>query len=215
MKSILLIGLSRFGKHLLIKLSEMDMDVLCIDIDEKRINNMMPYITNAQIGDSTNEAFIASLGVRNFDICFVSIANDFQSSLETTSLLKDYGAQKVIAVANRDIHAKFLLRNGADEVIYAEKEMAERAAIKYCADNVFDYIKLTNDYSIYEAKVPNHWLNKTVLDINVRQNHGINILATKKGNVLTLIEPTHVFEKGESILMLGNDVDIKKLLHLH
>lgn len=215
MKSILLIGLSRFGKHLLIKLSEMDMDVLCVDADEKRINDMMPYITNAQIGDSTNEAFIASLGVRNFDICFVSIANDFQSSLETTSLLKDNGAKKVIAVANRDIHAKFLLRNGADEVIYAEKEMAGRAAIKYCADNVFDYIKLTPEYSIYEAKVPNNWLGKTVLDINVRQTHGINILATKKRGELTLIEPNHVFESNESILMLGNDVDIKHLLHLH
>lgn len=215
MKSVLLIGLSRFGRHLLMKLYEMDMDVLCIDADEKRINDMMPYITNAQIGDSTNEPFIASLGVRNFDICFVSIANDFQSSLETTALLKDYGAKKVVAVANRDIHAKFLLRNGADEVIYAEKEMAERAAIKYCADNVVDFIKLTSQYSIYEAQVPHSWLNKTVLEVNVRQTHGINILATKKNGELNLVEPNHVFEKDESILMLGHDASIKKLLHLH
>lgn len=214
MKSILLIGLSRFGKHLLMKLSEMDMDVLLIDADEKKINDMMPYITDAQIGDSTNESFIASLGVRNFDICFVAIANDFQSSLETTALLKDYGAKKVIAVANRDIHAKFLLRNGADEVIYAEKEMAQRAAIKYCADHVFDYIKLTPGYSIYEASVPQNWLGKTVLDIDVRKKYGINILATKKEGELTLIDPTHVFTKDESVLMLGNDSDIKKFLHL-
>lgn len=214
MKSILLIGLSRFGKHLLMKLSEMDLDVLLIDADEKKINDMMPYITDAQIGDSTNEAFIASLGVRNFDICFVTIANDFQSSLETTALLKDYGAKKVIAVANRDIHAKFLLRNGADEIIYAEKEMAQRAAIKYCADHVFDYIKITPSYSIYEAYVPQNWLGKTVLDIDVRKKHGINILATKKDGELTLIDPTHVFTKDESVLMLGNDSDIKKFLHL-
>lgn len=214
MKSILLIGLSRFGKHLLIKLNEMDLDVLCIDADEEKINNMMPYITNAQIGDSTNEAFIASLGVSNFDICFVTIANDFQSSLETTALLKDYGATKVVAVANRDIHAKFLLRNGADEVIYAEKETAARAAIKYCADNVFDYIKLTSEYSIYEATPPKEWIGKQVLDLNVRQSHGINILATKKNGELTLIEPTHVFEKDESLLLLGSEVNLKHLLHL-
>lgn len=215
MKSVLLIGLSRFGKHLLIKLNEMDIDVLCIDADEKRVNDMMPYITNAQIGDSTNESFIASLGVSNFDICFVAIANDFQSSLETTALLKDYGATKIIAVASRDIHAKFLLRNGADQVIYAEKETAQRAAIKYCADNVFDFIKLTDVYSIYEAQVPTHWLGKNLIQINIRQTHGINILATKKNGELTLIEPTHIFEKDESVLMLGNDVDIKKLLHIH
>lgn len=214
MKSILLIGLSHFGKHLLMKLNEMDLDVLLIDADEKKVNDMMPYITDAQIGDSTNESFIASLGVRNFDLCFVAIANDFQSSLETTSLLKDYGAKKVIAVANRDIHAKFLLRNGADEIIYLEKEMAQRAAIKYCADHVFDYIKLTPGYSIYEASVPHNWLNKTVLDINVRQNYGINILATKKDGELTIIEPSHIFTSDESILMLGEDANIKKLLHL-
>lgn len=214
MKSILLIGLSHFGKHLLMKLNEMDFDVLCIDTNEKKINDMMPYITDAQIGDSTNESFIKSLGVRNFDICFVSIANDFQSSLETTALLKENGAKRVIALTNRDIHAKFLLKNGADEIIYAEKEMAQRAAIKYCAENVFDYIKLTPQYLIYEASVPSHWLGKCVLDIQVRQSHGINILATKKNGELTLIDPTHHFEKDESILMLGNDSDIKKLLHL-
>lgn len=214
MKSILLIGLSRFGKHLLIKLNEMNMDVLCIDSDEKRVNEMMPYITNAQIGDSTSESLIASLGVSNFDICFVSIANDFQSSLETTALLKDYGAKKVIAVANRDIHAKFLLRNGADHVIYAEKETATRAAIKYCADNVFDYIKLSPEYAIYEAIVPSEWVGKTVLEIDVRQTHGINILATKKNGELTLTNTSHVFTADETVLMLGTDANLKKFLKL-
>ena len=214
MKSILLLGLSKFGKHLLIKLNELDLNVLVIDKDEHKINEYMPYITDAQIGDSTCEALIASLGVSNFDICFVTIADDFQSSLETTSLLKDYGAKKVVSVANRDIHAKFLLRNGADHIIYAEKEMAQRAAIKYCADNVFDYIKLTPGYSIYEAKVPNHWIGKNVIEINIRQIHGLNILGTKKDGELTLIDPSHHFTSDESILMLGNDEDIKKVLKI-
>lgn len=213
MKSILLIGLSRFGKHLLIKLNEMDMEVLCVDSNEKRINEMMQHITNAQIGDSTNEAFIQSLGVSNFDICFVSIS-DFQSSLETVALLKDNGAHKIVAIACRDIHAKFLLRNGADEVIYAEKEMATRAAVKYCADNVFDYIRLTNEYSIYEAKIPQSWIGRTILEVNARQIYSVNVLATKKNDRLTLMNPNHVFTKDESVLILGEDPAIKKLLHL-
>lgn len=214
MKSILLLGLSKFGKHLLMKLNEMDVDVLVIDKDEHKINEYMSYITDAQIGDSTSEALISSLGVSNFDICFVTIADDFQSSLETTSLLKEYGAKKVISVANRDIHAKFLLRNGADHIVYAEKEMAQRAAIKYCADHVFDYIKLTPGYSIYEASVPSIWIGKNAIEINVRQDYGINILGTKKDGELTLLDPNHRFSHDESILMLGHDEYIKKILKI-
>ena len=151
MKSVLLIGLGRFGRHMAAKLNEMNHEVLAIDIDEQRVNDVLPVVTSAQIGDSTNENFVASLGVRNFDLCVVAIGDNFQSSLETVALLKDYGAPFVVARANRDVHAKFLLRNGADEVVYPEKEMAIRSAVKYSSDNVFDYIELTGDYSIYES----------------------------------------------------------------
>ena len=135
MKSVLLIGLGRFGRHMAAKLNEMNHEVLAIDIDEQRVNDVLPVVTSAQIGDSTNENFVASLGVRNFDLCVVSIGDNFQSSLETVALLKDYGAPFVVARANRDVHAKFLLRNGADEVVYPEKEMAIRSAVKYSSDN--------------------------------------------------------------------------------
>lgn len=213
MKSVLLIGLSRFGRHVLMKLSEMNHDVLVIDMDEKRIDQMMPYITNAQIGDSTNESLIASLGVDNFDICFVSIASNFQSSLETTALLKDYGAKKVIAVANRDVHAKFLLRNGADEVIYAEREMAEKAAIKYCADNVFDYIKLSAKSSIYEVHVPRSWVGRAVNQLDVRQKYGINILAVSVNDEVSLIHPSYIFQGNEIVFLLGNNENLQHFLN--
>ena len=118
MKSVLLIGLGRFGRHVARKLNEMNHQVLAVDKNEKRVEDALPYLTSAQIGDSTEEAFVRSLGVRNFDVCIVAIGDAFQSSLETTSLLKDLGARKVVARAARDVHAKFLLRNGADHVVY-------------------------------------------------------------------------------------------------
>ena len=193
----------------------MDLDVLLIDADEKKINDMMPYITDAQIGDSTNEAFIASLGVRNFDLCFVAIANDFQSSLETTALLKDYGAKKVIAVANRDIHAKFLLRNGADDVVYPEKQLASWTALKATSDHIFDYIELDNDYSIYEVLVPKEWVGNSVGEIEVRRKFNILIMAIKKDGRLDMnITFETIFEEESRLLVLGKWKDVEKCFHL-
>jgi len=164
MKSILLIGLGRFGATMAMKLHELKHEVMAIDISEERINAILPYVTSAQIGDCTNEQYMSSIGVRNFDLCIVAIGDNFQSSLETTALLKDLGAKFVLSRANRDIHAKFLLRNGADQVVYPEKEMAIRSAVRYSTDNIFDYIELTPDHSIYEVPVPSSWRKKHCSD---------------------------------------------------
>lgn len=216
MKSVLLIGLGRFGRHMARQFQQLHCEVLAIDDDEQRVNDALPYVTNAQIGDSTNEQFVASLGVRNFDVCVVAIGDDFQSSLETTSLLKEQGARFVVARAARDVHAKFLLRNGADEVVYPEKQMGIRAAMRYGADNVFDYIQLTDGHSIYEASVPREWVGRTVVDLQVRQRWRINILAVKNpdGILSPLPGADHVFQSGERILILGSNEDIEKFLHL-
>jgi trk system potassium uptake protein TrkA len=213
MKSILLIGIGRFGKHMALKLHELKQDVLAVDKNEEKVEEILPFVTNGLIGDSTKEQFIASLGVRNFDVCIVAIGDNFQSSLETTSLLKDYGAKFVVARANSDVHGKFLLRNGADNVIYAEKETAIRAAVKYSADNVFDYIELTPEHSIYETPVPPSWIGKTIIQLGVRQKYHISILALKKDNeLIPLPKPDHVFNDGESMLILGANKDIKKFI---
>lgn len=213
MKSVLLIGLGRFGRHMAIKLRELKHEVLAIDRSEERVNEVLPYVTNAQIGDGTNEQFIASLGVRNFDLCVVAIGDDFQSSLETTALLKDYGAHFVVARANRDVHAKFLLRNGADRVVYPEKEMAVRSAVRYSSDNVFDYIELTPSHSIYETPVPDSWIGKTIVQLSVRTRYHISILATKRGGRLEpLPKPDHMFRADESILILGSNQDIQRFI---
>ena len=215
MKSILLIGLGRFGRHMAAKLRELHHEVLAVDKDEERVNDALDIVTHAQIGDSTNEAFIASLGVRNFDMCVVAIGDDFQSSLETTALLKDMGAPYVLARAARDVHAKFLLRNGADDVMYPERETASWAAVRYSSDHVFDYIRLTDDPSIYETAVPRSWVGKTIGQLGVRQRYNINILAVKQGEELIPIPGgDYCFREDETILVLGANRDVQKFLHL-
>lgn len=213
MKSILVIGLGRFGRHMAKKFSEQNNDVMAIDINEERINNVLSIVTNALIGDATNEQFMETIGVRDFDLCVVAIGDNFQSSLETTALLKDLGAKFVLARASRDVHAKFLLRNGADDVIYTEKETAERLAVKYGSDNIFNYIELNDEYSIYEIAVPSSWLNKSILKVNVRSKYGISILATKQGNnIFPLPKPEHVFTDSESLMILGKNEDVSRFI---
>ena len=213
MKSILVIGLGRFGRHMAKKFSEQNNDVMAIDINEERINNVLSVVTNALIGDATNERFMETIGVRDFDLCVVAIGDNFQSSLETTALLKDLGAKFVLARASRDVHAKFLLRNGADDVIYTEKETAESLAVKYGSDNIFNYIELNDEYSIYEIAVPSSWLNKSILKVNVRSKYGISILATKQGNnIYPLPKPEHVFTDSESLMILGKNEDVSRFI---
>lgn len=213
MKSILVIGLGRFGRHMAKKFSEQNNDVMAIDINEERINNVLSVVTNALIGDATNEQFMETIGVRDFDLCVVAIGDNFQSSLETTALLKDLGAKFILARASRDVHAKFLLRNGADDVIYTEKETAERLAVKYGSDNIFNYIELNDEYSIYEIAVPSSWLNKSILKVNVRSKYGISILATKQeNNIFPLPKPEHVFTDSESLMILGKNEDVSRFI---
>lgn len=215
MKSILLIGLGRFGRHIAMKLDEMNHQVMAVDNKEERVNAVLPYVTNAQIGDSTNEEFLASLGVRNFDVCIVAIGDDFQNSLETTSLLKELGAQFVVSRAARDVHAKFLLRNGADEIVYPEKQLAKWMAFRYTADNVLDYIELGKNYSIFEVEMPENWIGKTVGEVDVRKFYDINILSIKhEGSFKMKISSETQFLEGDTLLVLGHNKDIQKCFHI-
>ena len=215
MKSVLLIGLGRFGKHVAIKLNELEHQVMAVDKDEERVESMMPYVTNAQIGDSTNEEFLKCLGVRDFDLCLVTIGSDFQSSLETTSLLKELGAKLVVSRASRDIHAKFLLRNGADEVIYPERQIARWSAVRYTADHIADYIEINQDYGIFEVEVPEHWQGKTVAELDIRKKYNLNILGFKQDDRMTLTTgPDTRLMKGSTALVLGKLGDVQKCFHI-
>lgn len=212
MKSILVIGLGRFGTYLTKELSEMGNEVMVVDSCEQRVNEILPFVVAAQIGDATREDFLASLDIPGFDLCIVAIGDHFQSSLETTSLLKDMGANIVLARAGSDVHAKLLLRNGADQVIYAEKEVARRIAIKYGSDNIFDFIELSLSDSICEISVPEKWIGETIVGKQVRTRYGISILATKKGETIrSAPQPEYRFTRDETLIIMGKNKDIKAL----
>jgi trk system potassium uptake protein TrkA len=209
MKSVLLIGLGRFGRHIAMKLDEMNHQVMAIDKQEDRVNAVLPFVTSAQIGDSTNREFLADLGVRNFDVCIVTIGDDFQSSLETASLLKELGAEKVVARAARGVHAKFLLKNGADEVVYPEKELASWTAIRYTADHILDYIELDDDYGIYEVSVPAEWDGKTVGQLDIRKKYNLNIMGVRQNGKLHMsITPDTLLTGDKTIMVLGDHKSI-------
>ena len=215
MKSILLIGLGRFGRHIAMHLDQLGHQVMAVDNSDERAEDVLPIVTNAQIGDSTNEEFLESLGVRNYDVCIVAIGHDFQSSLETTSLLKDMGAKMVVSRATTDVQEKFLLRNGADEVIYPEKQLAKWAAIRYSTDHIFDYIELDSDHTMYEIQVPENWVGKSIGMLDIRKKHKINVIGIKEAGKLKLtISPDTVLEAGETMLVLGSNKDLQKCFHI-
>ena len=188
---------------------------MAVDINEDRINDVLPFVTNAQIGDSTNEEFLRTLGIGNFDVCFVTISSNFQNSLETTSLLKELGAKSVVSRAERDVQAKFLLRNGADNVVYPEKQMAKWAAIRYSADHIFDYIEIDEQHAIFEVQVPKEWIGKSVGELDVRRRFGINILGIKRaGKTDVSVMSNTILSDDITVLALGEYKALQKCFRI-
>ena len=212
MKSFLIIGMGHFGHHLCRSLAETDCEIMIVDQNEEALEDMLPYVVSAKIGDCTNIEVLRTFDIPSFDTCFVCIGENFQNSLEITSQLKECGAKKVISKADRDIQEKFLLRNGADEVIYPEKNMAERYAVTESSEHIFNFINLGSDYSIYEIDVLDKWVGKTVKELNFRVRYNLAVLATKKGGeVKPVISGDRRFEKDEHLLVLGKEDDVHKV----
>ncbi|BAE85552.1 potassium channel family protein [Desulfitobacterium hafniense] len=215
MKTVLIIGIGRFGKHLATRMTELGNEVMIVDKEEEKINDLLPCVTRAHIGDCMDEKLLRSLGVSNFDICFVCIGDNFQASLEITSLLKELGAKYVVSKADRTIHEKFLLRNGANEVIHPERDVALKAARKYSARNVLDYFELAEDFSIFEIEVPDNWVDKSIKQVNVRSRYNINIIAIKKnGKIIPVTSAEHVFMKNQHLIIAGNTKDCSRILDM-
>ncbi len=175
MKSVLIIGAGQFGIHIARRMAELRCEIMVVDSEEERINSILPIVTNAQIGDSTNSDFMRSLGIPDYDVCIVTISDSFQDSLETTALLKELGAHKVIARAQNDVQEKFLLRNGADETVYPEKQTAVRLATKEVSDDILDVFQLDHDINIYEVRVPKSWNDRSIAELDIRKKHHLNI----------------------------------------
>ncbi len=211
MKSVLLIGLGRFGRNTALKLKELRHEVMAIDVIEERVSDILPFVSNALIGDATSQKFLETLGVRDYDLCIVAIGDNFQASLETTSLLKEMGAKKVISRASSDVQTKFLLRNGADDVVYPEQQVAEWTAVRYSSDHIFDYLSIEDGYSIAEIDVPIKWIGKTIGELDVRNKYKLNVMAVKIDEKISMqIANTTQFSGTEKLLVLGKDADIQK-----
>ena len=212
MKSVLIIGMGTLGRHLARKMTEFGNEVMIVDKDEDIIQEMAQEISNAIVGDCAAEGVLRSLGVNNFDFCFVTVGEDFYAALEITAILKELGAKCVISKAKKNRQAEFLKKIGADEVFYPEEEMAESLAIKYTVDNIYDYIELTDEYSVFEMPMIKEWIGKTIVEANVRKEYGINIIAIKNGgHMKPSPEPEYVFKEGDHIIVIGKAKDVLKI----
>lgn len=211
---MLVIGLGRFGTSLACRLSDLGNEVMAIDRDEENVSKIADCVTAAQIGDCMDIDVLKSLGVDNYDVCFVCISEDFQSSLEITSNLKELGAKHIVSKAERDIHAKFLLKVGADEIVYPERDMAGRAAAKYSAKGAFEYVELTPEYAIFETEMPENWIGRSLRDMDIRSKYNINVIGLKKdGRVTPVTNPDHLFESTEHLVIAGGKEDLMKFLN--
>ena len=212
MKSFLIIGMGNFGYYLCRELSGLGNEILAVDIEEECLTPCLSMVTSAQIGDCTRPDVLKELGIGNFDRCFVCIGTNFQSSLEITSLLKEMGARWVVSRASTDVQAKFLLKNGADEVVYPERDIAERIAKKSSASHVFDFVDL-GDYGIYEVLPLKRWVGKSIRELNVRVNYNISILGIReKDGSVFMPDGNYRFEGDDHMMVMGSDAD---LAHKH
>ena len=186
MKSILIIGMGHFGVHLAYKMAELGNDVMIVDKDEELVEQLAEDFTDSYVGDCTHENVVEALDVENFDICFVTVGENFESSLVITALLKKLGANYVVAKSNQTIQAEILKTIGANEVVYPDRELAERLAVRYNSKNIFDCIPLTDEVSIYEIAVPSNWIGKTIGDVNIRNRYNVNVIGVKREDMVVV-----------------------------
>ncbi len=213
MKNILVIGMGRFGQHLCKELYELGNEIMAIDTDEVALESVSEYVAASRVADCSNIEVLKSIGVTDYDVCIVCIGNNFQNSLEITSQLKEMGAKYVVSKANRDIQAKFLLRNGADEVVYPNRDIAEKLARKVNTNHVFDYIELTDEYAIYEIPPLGIWVGKSIREANIRAEYHVNVLGIKvDGDTKIMPLADHVIEKDEHLIVVATQSDIDKIV---
>lgn len=213
MKSFLIIGMGKFGHHMCQNLAELGNDLMIVDEIEEKVEDLVDIVTSAKVGDCTRIDVLQSFGVANFDACIVCIGDNFQSSLEITYNLSELGAKQVISLACTDIHAKFLLRNGATHVIYPERDMAGRLAVSISNDSIFDYIKLSEEFSIMEITPIRAWYGKNIIEANIRAKHQVNVLAIKEeSGKIHMPGAEYRFNEHDHVIVMGRHEDINKLV---
>lgn len=210
--TFLVIGLGRFGSNLALRLMDSGNEVMVLDNDEDTVNHIAPHVTQAKIGDCMDEEVLRSLDPASFDFCFVCISDNFQSSLETTSLLKELGAPMVVAKADRDLHARLLLKIGADEVVFPERDMAQRVAMRFSVNGAMEYVELAPGYAIIELDVPDHWAGHTILDLDIRKKFNVNVIGRKESGAILPIDTSFVFASDTHIMVAGRPDDVGRMV---
>lgn len=210
-REYVVIGLGRFGGSIVRELNALDMDVMAIDADEARVNEFSDIATHAVIADTTDEAVMKSLGIRNFDHVIVAIGENIQASTLTTLILKELGVKKVTAKAQNDYHAKILNKIGADTVVHPERDMGRRIAHNVASASVLDYLELSDEYSIVEIKAGEKLAGNSILELDVRANYGINIIAVKRGkDIIVAPDPNESIEFNDILIVIGHDNDLNR-----
>ena len=210
--TFLVIGLGRFGTNLALRLMDSGSEVMVIDNDEEAVNHIAPRVTQAKIGDCMDEEVLRSLDPASFDFCFVCISDNFQSSLEITSLLKEMGAPMVISKADKNLHARLLLKIGADEVVFPERDMARRTAVRFSVNGALEYVELAPGYAIFELDVPDHWAGQTLIDLDIRKRYNVNVIGRKENGSILPIDTSFVFAADTHIMVAGRPEDVSKMV---
>lgn len=212
MKSFLIIGMGTFGQHLCRELSRHKCEIVISDLREEPMEDLLPLVVSAKVCDCTKAEVLKTFDIPNFDVCFVCIDSVFQACLEITDQLRDLGAKKIYSKADQPLEAKFLLRSGADQIIFPERDAAARIAASESYDRIFDCIELSDGCSIFEVEPHPEWIGKSVGDLGFRKKYNLNIIASKNENGLQpVLDPGYVFKRGEHVMVLGNMPDVKKI----
>ena len=211
-KQFIVIGLGRFGNALAKTVYELGHDVLAIDMDEQKVQNIADDVTHAVQMDATDENALKTVGLRNFDVAVVTIGSDIQSSIMATLLAKEMGVSFIIAKARSEQHAKVLSKIGADKVILPEQDMGVRVAHNLVSSNILDYIELSSEYSIMEIEALEEWAGKNLKELELRKKYGINIVAIKDGKKVSVSPKADaVVNKNDIVVALGSVSDLRKL----
>lgn len=209
MRDIAVIGLGKFGISVAINYSKRGGNVMAIDKDETKVQDVADYVTYAVKADVTDPDVVKKLGLEKMDVVIVALTDSLEASVMVTILSKEMGVPFIIVKAQNEMHAKILEKVGADKIIFPEKEMGMRIARNMAANSMADIVELGDDYSIVEAEVPEGWVGKNLIELNPRKKFGFNVIAKKTGNEKEHIEanldPNTPFKKGEHIIVIGRN----------
>lgn len=206
-KQFAVIGMGRFGSSVAKSLYKLGYEVLAIDANESRMQEVVGTVTHAVQADSTDEEALRALGIRNFDVVVVAIGQDIQSSILTTLILKDLGVPVLVVKAQTELHGKVLKKIGADKVIFPERDMGLRVAHHLISPNILDFIELSDDYSIVELKASASIIGQTLRELDIRAKYGCNVMALKTGDKMNISPNADDTIKQDDILVVVGEND--------